>query len=550
MNNSTTLFVFFLFSCTLFAQKNDREHNLTVAFEASLHLNNDQVLSELSDQIPGFSDLLVQHNFQLKNSLAFSDEDLDRMEKEAMRVSGTSVAIQNLRNIFDVILPEATDQEIYVLKAAFEKLPKLKYTELVSAKPIKPPFDIPPTTPNYQAQQTYLNPNPGVNMLYAWNMGLNGQGIKIINIEYGFNKNHEEFHQNPNVFIAPGYTVHPNLGTNFTEHGTGTLGVVVGDNGGYGVTGMAYGAEEVVLFPEYTQEYGYNRNYATSLALASATAGNIVMYEMQTGGANETSEDPKYVPAEYAQTMWNLTKAASDLGIIVVAAAGNGNQNLDAPEYSEYMSRGNSGAIIVGAGSPTSTHYKLYFSTYGARVNLQGWGSGVLSSGYGDYAKIGGDFNQQYTEFSGTSSATPIVASCVAVLQSYYHSLTGQYLNSQAMIDIFQSTGIPQSGSGNIGPLPNMQAAIAYVQNLSRNDFADKPSFNVYPNPFDNELNIIGLDNQADVNIEMYNSLGQRVLNDRFSVQKTILIGNLQSGVYFLKIKTGEKTVTHKVIKR
>lgn len=217
MKNLTVLLVFFLFSYALFAQKNDRKHNLTVAFEASLHLNNNQVLSELSEQVLGFSELLVQYNFHLKNSLAFSEKDFDRMEKEAIRVSGTSVAIQNLKNIFDVILPEATDQEIYELKAAFEKLPKLKYTELVSAKPIRPPFDISPTTPNFQAQQTYLNPNPGVNMLYAWNMGLNGQGIKIINIEYGFNKNHEEFHQNPAVHLASGYTVHPSLSTDFTD---------------------------------------------------------------------------------------------------------------------------------------------------------------------------------------------------------------------------------------------------------------------------------------------------------------------------------------------
>ena len=550
MKNLTTLLVFFLFSCALLAQQNERKHNLTVAFDASIAIDNDQMLSQLSDQVPGFYDLWAQYNFELKKALAFSDEDLDKMATEAMQISGTSAAIQNLRNVFDVLLPEADDQVIYALKAAFDKLPKLKYTELVSAKPIKPPFDIPPTTPNYQAQQTYLNPNPGVNMVYAWSMGLNGQGMKIIDIEYGFNKNHEEFHQNPAVYLAPGYTVDPSLGADFTEHGTGTLGVVVGDNGGYGVTGMAYGAEEVVLYPEYTQEYGYNRNYATSLALASAAAGDIVMYEMQTGGANETANDPKYVPAEYNQTMWNLTRAATDLGIIIVAAAGNGNQNLDAAEYSEYMSRGNSGAIIVGAGSSTSTHYKLYFSTYGSRVDLQGWGLGVVSSGYGDYAKIGNDFNQQYTQFSGTSSATPIVASCVAVLQSYYHSLTGQYLNAQAMIDIFQTTGIPQAGGGNIGPLPNMQAAIAYVQNLSRNDFADKPSFNVYPNPFDNELHIIGLDNQTDVKIEIYNSIGQRIIEDYFSIEKTISTGNLQAGVYFLKIKTGEKTLTHKVIKR
>lgn len=93
MKNLTTLLFLFLFSCTLLAQENDRKHNLTIAFDASLDLDNDQILSEFSDQVPGFSDLLAQYNFQLQKSLAFSDEDLDKMEKEAMQVSGTSASI-------------------------------------------------------------------------------------------------------------------------------------------------------------------------------------------------------------------------------------------------------------------------------------------------------------------------------------------------------------------------------------------------------------------------------------------------------------------------
>ncbi len=30
-------------------------------------------------------------------------------------------------------------------------------------------------------------------MRYAWNLGLDGAGIRIRDVEYGFNKNHEEF---------------------------------------------------------------------------------------------------------------------------------------------------------------------------------------------------------------------------------------------------------------------------------------------------------------------------------------------------------------------
>lgn len=546
---------FVLLSCfsVVFSQEIDRKHNLVVAFDSSLKLDREKIKNDLISQIQGFSAVLENYDFDLKYSFVFTEEKLLEMEEQALKISGNSESIRNLRNIFDVVNADLTDEDLQQLSEDLQYLPKVKYVELTDAKPVQPPYDISPITPDYVAQQTYVNANPGVNMQYAWDMGLNGQGIRIRNIEYEFNKNHEEFHVNPKINLADGYTINPTLYTpdysDFLGHGTATFGVVFGDDGGYGVKGMAYGAEEVILYPEWTVEYGYNRSYAVSLALDNSQQGDVIIYEMQTGGASGVSGD--YVPAEYNALIWNLTKAASDLGIIIVAAAGNGNQDLDDPMYASYMNKGNSGAIIVGAGTPNVFHNKMWFSTYGSRVNLQGWGENVLSSGYGDYVTIGGDFNQQYTMFSGTSSATPVVASCVVVLQSYYHSLTGEYLNSAEMIDVLQTTGISQGTGvlGNIGPLPNMQSAIAYVQTLTRTDITEKPSFNVYPNPFENEINIIGFNNPTNVKTEIYNSVGQKVMENNFSNQIIISTENLQAGIYFLKLTENGKTTTYKMLK-
>lgn len=551
MKKVTTIFLLFHFLVVL-SQENFRKHNLVVAFDSSMNIDRKNPLSDVLSEIKEFEDILNQYDFNLNYSFVFSEEKLQQMEEQALRISGSSKSIQDLRNIYDVVNNELTDEDLKQLANQLQRLPKVNYAELVDAKPVKPPFDIPPVTPNYAWQQTYIYANPGVNMQYAWNMNLNGQGIRIRNIEYEFNKNHEEFHVNPKIKLADGYTINSTLYTpdyaDFLGHGTATFGVVFGDDGGFGVKGLAFGAEEVILYPEWTTEFGYNRTFATSLALNNSQEGDVVIYEMQTGGA--TAEQDNYVPAEYSSPMWNLTKAASDLGIIVVAAAGNGDQNLDDPMYAWYMNKGNSGAIIVGAGTPDILHDKLWFSTFGSRVNLQGWGLSVLSSGYGGFATIGGDFNQQYTLFSGTSSATPIVASCVAVLQSYYHSLTGEYLNSAQMIDILQTTGIPQGSGGNIGPLPNMQAAIAYLETLTRNDFTEKPSFNVYPNPFENQINVVGLNNPVSVKAELYNAVGQKVVEINFSNQTTISTENLSAGIYFLKLIQNQNITTHKIIKK
>src|SRR5690606_15756420 len=116
-------------------------------------------------------------------------------------------------NIYDIVNNELTDEDLKQLANHLQRLPKVKYAELIDAQPVLPPFDIFPTTPSFVLQQTYIYANPGVNMQYAWDMGLNGQGIRIKNIEYEFNKNHEEFHVNTKINFVDAYTVNPNLYT-------------------------------------------------------------------------------------------------------------------------------------------------------------------------------------------------------------------------------------------------------------------------------------------------------------------------------------------------
>ena len=195
---------------------------------------------------------------------------------------------------------------------------------------------------------------------------------------------------------------------------------------------------------------------AVAAAIAAARPGDVVLLEMQTFGANGN-----YGPAEYDPAVWTLVKRATDAGIIVVAAAGNGTEDLDSPDYEEYRARGDSGAIIVGAGNPDGG--RMYFSSFGARVNVHGWGEGVASLGYGDLAMVGDDAHQSYTaSFSGTSSASPIVASAVVALQSFAQQRLGRTLAPLEVRELLVTTGTPQlaGDAGTIGPRPNLRAAL------------------------------------------------------------------------------------------
>ena len=178
---------------------------------------------------------------------------------------------------------------------------------------------------------------------------------------------------------------------------------------------------------------------------------------------------------EWQQANYDAIVAATSAGIIVVEAAGNGNQDLDSAPYGSPFpaGRADSGAIIVGSANnfacTNPPHGRLDSSTFGSRVNLHAFGECVTTTGYGPdlgpTPQDDPDDNFDYTSsFSGTSSASPMIASSAAILSSVAvqrgdaDGLTS--VEARTQLAIGATPQDTSSDSSNVGPMPDLRDAL------------------------------------------------------------------------------------------
>ncbi len=372
---------------------------------------------------------------------------------------------RNLNQYFRLKVPS---DQIEATIADLESLPEVDKVFRVP-KPAPPPaapdYSNPANGSGYWAR--YLDAAPsGVDARYAWSNGVTGAGVKICDIEYEWNKTHVDL---PTVtYFGPVAIPYDK-----SNHGTAVLGVMFGKDNGTGVKGIAYDAAPYFTSPYTWSYWGYNVGAAILASFSVLTNGDILLIEQQIPGPTN-----EFVPVEWYEPWYDAIRAAVSNGIIVVEAGANGGQNLDSAAYSTgngghhpFLPENRSGAIIVGAGNApqdANPRKRASFSNYGSAVLLQGTGGSVVTAGFGDLYSAEGT-NAHYTlSFSGTSSASPIVAGAAALVQQFYRERYGVSATPAQMLTILERTGTPQEGTDHIGPFPDVRTAIEDL--LSRDD--------------------------------------------------------------------------------
>ncbi|PFV86261.1 peptidase S8 [Bacillus thuringiensis] len=371
----------------------------------------------------------------------------------------------NLLNYYIVETQDDIDVQALLTKIEKSSLVETAYLQEEEAPPAErlPNLSVNPYDEPRLTRQGYLEPAPlGINAPYAWSIkGGDGKGTTFVDMEYGWLFNHEDL-VNQKIELISGQNK-----SEHHDHGTSVLGIVSAEDNNIGGIGIAPKAKVKVV-----SQIRDNGNYNTADAILSAVnnmqAGDILLLEAQA--TYDGYGDKNYFPVEVKPDIFDAIRMGTNKGIIIIEAGANGGNDLDqfrdrngkqvlnrnSPDFKD------SGAIMVGAASARVPHKRSYFSNYGSRVDVYGWGNAVDTTD----AKPSEFITNLYTSsFAGTSSASPIIAGAAASIQGIAKNNQGRVYTPRQLRDILSdsSTGTKSNDptSDKIGVLPDLKAILS-----------------------------------------------------------------------------------------
>ncbi|HWV75572.1 MAG TPA: S8 family serine peptidase [Pseudosphingobacterium sp.] len=295
-------------------------------------------------------------------------------------------------------------------------------------------------TPDYSMLQGYLDEPKGMNIRNVWQSDNTGQLAVIRHLDFGVYKDHEDF-QEGNIIVVTN-----RLETEDCNHGTASVGCISAGKNSFGVAGIAHSS---LL-------YFYNTGDLNKI-VEQANPGDIVSLDIQWNTQHG------YIPAIGIRSWWDKIKILTEKQVIVIMAAGNGNNDLSnttiCPDYGE------SGGILVGA-CKSADGRRRSSSNYGHYTfTINSWGENVTTAGYGRLQDKPG-YNRDYTHtYSGTSSATPLCAGALALLQSHAKR-RGILLTPETMKLVLESSNYTEGEVDGIGKRPNVEQLIGVIDHL------------------------------------------------------------------------------------
>lgn len=331
-------------------------------------------------------------------------------------------------------------------------------------------------TPDFEQKQHYLDaPNyrwHGLNVRRAWDRQVTGKGARIHFSDGGLYPHHEDLRDNPNLRIV---TEGPNHNP---RHGTASAGILVATANGLGVTGVAKDSE-LYLYNNRADDAN-GRSRTINALLRHVEPGDIVGINRQTINL----ADPNTLLPTVHDALWrDMVRELVRRGAVVVVAASNGSSQTDAghgtvaghgvdlAQHRNFADHADVGAILVGACQSWDGKPHAY-SNYNYRYRmLNAWGDSVVTLSYGALQDKDGEDSDYTDTYAGTSSATPMVAGALSLIQSYAMEQHHIYLNADQMHLLVMASGygdatLPDTDVLPMGARPNVEGALVMLDQM------------------------------------------------------------------------------------
>jgi len=283
---------------------------------------------------------------------------------------------------------------VYIAKGDRKTIDKLKkagigkFTEFIEPNYIYQAFEA-PNDPDYDKQWNLRS----INVESAWDE-TKGSGVTVAVIDTGIS----EVPDLKATKFVKGYDfVNDRIdASDDAGHGTHVAGTIAqSTNNNYGVAGIAYEASLMPLKVLGASGGGTVADIAEAIRYAADNGADVI--NMSLGGAGES------------QLMEDAINYAHQKGVVVIAAAGNSNQNS-----ASYPARY---PHVIGVAALDSVGVKAPYSNFGAGVDISA--PGGSEAGKIVQETIDPESGQSIFEgYQGTSMAAPHVAGVAALVKA------------------------------------------------------------------------------------------------------------------------------------
>lgn len=332
-----------------------------------------------------------------------------------------------LRRTFRIYFNQA-NQAAEIIKA-LQADNQVEYAEYVPLhKKSLTPNDLGPNSTS-NTGQWFLH---RINAQAAWDISTGDQNIKVAVVDDAVMVGHNDLAPN----ILPGRDVslntsNPSPPNSSYDHGTHVAGIVSArSNNGTGIASIGYTVKIIPI--KATNDPQFVTDGYEGITWAAQNGADVINMSWGSDQGGTTGQ--------------NVINAASNLGVVLVAAAGN--DDVSTVFYPAGFNN------VISVASTASNDAKSGFSNYGTWIKIAAPGSSIRST----------TVDGAYDFKSGTSMASPLVAGLCGLILSVNPSFTpAQVLNclqsTATNINSQNSTLIGQLGAGRINAAGALQCA-------------------------------------------------------------------------------------------